>query len=130
MDVDLRWVVKCGEFDCPYFRFNIEDRGNLGMKGPGVVSEFELKESQEVIFILRQMPDDPPEHETPSQFRLRMVRDPPLSVSLMEALFRQTAKYWQNWISGSSYKGRWRENVLRSALTLKLLTYEPVCKFS
>jgi GH15 family glucan-1,4-alpha-glucosidase len=100
------------------------------MKGPGVVSEFELKESQEVIFILRQMPDDPPEHETPSQFRLRMVRDPPLSVSLMEALFRQTAKYWQNWISGSSYKGRWRENVLRSALTLKLLTYEPVCKFS
>lgn len=125
MNIDLRWVVKCGEFECPYFNFKVEDRSHLGMKGPGVVAEFELKESQEVMFILRQMPDDPPANETPAQYRLRMVRDPPLSISLMEALFRQTAKYWQNWISGSSYKGRWRENVLRSALTLKLLTYEP-----
>lgn len=128
MKMDLRWVVKCGEFDCPYFNFKIKDLES-GMKGPGVVTEFELNETQEVIFIFRQTPDEPPENETPAQYRLRMVRDPPLSVSLMEALFRQTAKFWQSWISGSSYKGRWRENVLRSALTLKLLTYEPVCTF-
>lgn len=129
MNMDLRWVVKCGEFDCPYFNFKITNRSKSGMKGPGVVTEFELNETQEVIFILRQVPEAPPEKETPAQYRLRMVKDPPLSVSLMEALFRQTAKYWQSWISSSTYKGRWRENVQRSALILKLLTYEPVCSW-
>ncbi len=40
-------------------------------------------------------------------------------------LFQQTAAYWRNWINQSTYKGRWRETVNRSALTLKLLTHEP-----
>ncbi len=33
-----------------------------------------------------------------------------------------TLTYWRSWISKSSYKGRWRETVNRSALALKLLT--------
>jgi GH15 family glucan-1,4-alpha-glucosidase len=33
--------------------------------------------------------------------------------------------YWRRWLSKSNYTGRWREMVHRSALTLKLLTYEP-----
>jgi GH15 family glucan-1,4-alpha-glucosidase len=33
--------------------------------------------------------------------------------------------YWQRWLSRCTYHGRWREVVQRSALTLKLLTYEP-----
>jgi len=35
--------------------------------------------------------------------------------------FYETARFWQNWISKSKYKGRWREMVNRSALLLKLL---------
>jgi len=42
-----------------------------------------------------------------------------------ESLFRDTVTYWRNWISKSTYTGRWREMVHRSALILKLLTYEP-----
>jgi GH15 family glucan-1,4-alpha-glucosidase len=42
-----------------------------------------------------------------------------------EELFRQTVNYWRRWISKSTYRGRWREMVHRSALTLKLLTFEP-----
>jgi GH15 family glucan-1,4-alpha-glucosidase len=34
-------------------------------------------------------------------------------------------KYWQRWLSKCTYTGRWRETVYRSALTLKLLTFEP-----
>ena len=34
-------------------------------------------------------------------------------------------EYWRRWLSKSSYTGRWREVVHRSALTLKLLTFEP-----
>ncbi len=36
-----------------------------------------------------------------------------------------TVKYWQSWLGQSKYKGRWREIVERSAITLKLMTYAP-----
>ena len=36
--------------------------------------------------------------------------------------FKSTLNFWQSWISKSSYRGRWREMVDRSALVLKLLT--------
>lgn len=36
--------------------------------------------------------------------------------------FQETLNYWRNWSAKSSYHGRWREMVNRSALTLKLLT--------
>ena len=37
----------------------------------------------------------------------------------------QTVDYWRHWLSRCTYTGRWREMVHRSALVLKLLTYEP-----
>ncbi len=40
-------------------------------------------------------------------------------------LFDQTAAFWRGWLAQSTYAGRWRETVNRSALTLKLLTHEP-----
>jgi GH15 family glucan-1,4-alpha-glucosidase len=42
-----------------------------------------------------------------------------------EVRFTNTIEYWRNWLSQSNYKGRWREMVHRSALILKLLTFEP-----
>jgi pentatricopeptide repeat protein len=36
-----------------------------------------------------------------------------------------TAAFWKGWLARSTYTGRWREMVTRSAMTLKLLTYEP-----
>jgi GH15 family glucan-1,4-alpha-glucosidase len=36
-----------------------------------------------------------------------------------------TARFWRGWLHRSSYTGRWREMVTRSAITLKLLTYAP-----
>lgn len=38
---------------------------------------------------------------------------------------RETMKFWRGWASRSQYEGRWRETVHRSALTLKLLTFQP-----
>lgn len=40
-------------------------------------------------------------------------------------LFTDTVAYWRNWLRQCTYTGRWREVVHRSALALKLLTYEP-----
>jgi GH15 family glucan-1,4-alpha-glucosidase len=42
-----------------------------------------------------------------------------------ETLFDDTVQYWLDWIAQSHYTGRWREMVNRSALALKLLTYQP-----
>src|SRR6202042_1068289 len=36
-----------------------------------------------------------------------------------------TAAFWKNWLSRSTYTGRWRDMVDRSAMTPKLMTYEP-----
>ena len=36
--------------------------------------------------------------------------------------FKETMNFWRAWTGKSTYKGRWREMVNRSALTLKMLT--------
>jgi len=39
-----------------------------------------------------------------------------------DTCFDATLAYWRHWSAQSSYQGRWREMVTRSAITLKLLT--------
>ena len=46
---------------------------------------------------------------------------PRLQLDLLTA----TVDYWHQWLSKCTYRGRWREVVHRSALALKLLTFEP-----
>ncbi|MGO4536825.1 glycoside hydrolase family 15 protein [Leifsonia sp. 2MCAF36] len=40
-------------------------------------------------------------------------------------LFRDTVDFWRDWLSRSTFTGRWREEVERSAMVLKLLQYAP-----
>jgi GH15 family glucan-1,4-alpha-glucosidase len=59
---------------------------------------------------------------------LDTAADAPLraySASEIQALFDETRDYWRGWLSHSHYRGRWRETVERSAMTLKLMTYAP-----
>ncbi len=42
-----------------------------------------------------------------------------------EELLHVTLRYWRRWLSNSTYHGRWREMVHRSALALKLMVYDP-----
>ena len=50
-------------------------------------------------------------------------RDLPLDE--LQRLADDTAAYWKAWLNRSTYHGRFREMVTRSAMTLKLLTYQP-----
>jgi GH15 family glucan-1,4-alpha-glucosidase len=52
---------------------------------------------------------------------------PPRSyrVGEVEELFLETARFWRSWLSRATYTGRWRETLLRSAITLKLMTFAP-----
>ena len=86
----------------------------LGDDGQGGVSaEFVLTEGQSQVFILGAnsgaqdgLPSLPPGKDA-------------------EELLRDTVKFWHNWLSSCTYHGRWRDQVQRSALALKLLTFEP-----
>jgi GH15 family glucan-1,4-alpha-glucosidase len=78
-----------------------------------VVADFSLTEEQRVAFVLQEFEPGMPGHGGY------------LSPGEVRELFMQTVEYWRGWLSRSSYQGRWREMVHRSALALKLLTFEP-----
>lgn len=82
-------------------------------EGGGVQVRFTLKERETLVFSL-QLLDGSDDNIAP-----------PLSVGEEEALFEETAAYWRSWLSKCSYTGRWREMVHRSALVMKLMTFEP-----
>jgi GH15 family glucan-1,4-alpha-glucosidase len=77
----------------------------------GVHSEFTLQAGESVTFVLEQVARD----YVPREYSERETRE----------AYEQTIDYWRRWLAQSRYRGRWREMVHRSALTLKLLTYEP-----
>jgi GH15 family glucan-1,4-alpha-glucosidase len=83
----------------------------LGDQG-SITAEFLLEEGRSEGFLLRaHLGDD-------------IVPCPPIQEDA-EELFQGTVKFWQKWLSACTYHGRWREQVHRSALALKLLTFEP-----
>jgi GH15 family glucan-1,4-alpha-glucosidase len=52
---------------------------------------------------------------------------PVRAVRVAEAwqFFDETVRFWRSWLGQSTYEGRWRETLQRSAITLKLMTYAP-----
>lgn len=74
-------------------------------------AEFKLAQGESAVFALDQVGGDVPPR--------RCAR------TEAEEQFNSTVAYWRHWLSASKYRGRWREMVHRSALTLKLLTYAP-----
>jgi GH15 family glucan-1,4-alpha-glucosidase len=53
--------------------------------------------------------------------------DPPreFRVAEVEQMHLETERFWKRWLAQSTYQGRWREALQRSAITLKLMTYAP-----
>ncbi len=99
-------------FDGPGLSLGLAAPIPLRPDGTGVVADFTLGEGEKATFVLRRLaPEDQP------------GRCP--GVGEAEELFRDTVAYWRRWLSRSTYTGRWREMVHRSALTLKLLSFEP-----
>ncbi len=78
--------------------------------GNGVAAEFTLEEGQVQSFELQSLT---------TREQIGLTEDD------SEQLFRDTIHYWRGWIAKCTYRGRWRETVHRSALVLKLLTFEP-----
>jgi GH15 family glucan-1,4-alpha-glucosidase len=49
----------------------------------------------------------------------------PIDPERVLGLFNATVRFWRSWLARSVYRGRWREAINRSAITLKLMTYAP-----
>ena len=84
----------------------------LDHQNDGVTADFRLNVGETATFVLREVEAEAacggvfPAAET-------------------EELFEKTVDYWRGWLSQCTYEGRWREMVYRSALALKLMTFEP-----
>ncbi len=109
---DTSVAGQSARFDGPGLSLALAASVPLQRDGDGVLANFTLGEGQSATFILRQTsPGDDAGHCP--------------GTGEAEDRFRETVTYWQQWLSHCTYHGRWREMVQRSALTLKLLTYEP-----
>ena len=100
------------EFHSPNAHIGLATSVPLSIDDNGVVAEFSIEDGETAIFVLRELAENAP---------CGMI----LSEEEAEVAFRETVTFWRNWLSQSTYRGRWREMVERSALALKLLTYEP-----
>ncbi len=85
----------------------------LERRGDGVGAELVLGEGESSIFVLRGI-----------ECRGGDC-GPQLDRERADAQFRKTVDFWRRWVAGCEYTGRWREQVRRSTLVLKLLTFEP-----
>jgi len=99
-------------FHSPGLGLGLATRIPVQQDGSGVIAEFTLQEGQTAIFVLQEI--EPGGGCGPSFSEAQAVE-----------LFKETVDYWRRWITKCTYTGRWREIVHRSALALKLLTYEP-----
>jgi GH15 family glucan-1,4-alpha-glucosidase len=83
----------------PNVKVNIQDSD--------AVAEFQMHAGDVAFFVLGEVS---PNGELPS-----------FEDAYISEAFKETMNFWQRWIGRSKYRGRWREIINRSALTLKLL---------
>jgi len=83
----------------------------LERRGDGIRATFLLEAGRSAAFVLERVAPD------------HICR--PFAERELSAALDATVGYWRRWLGQSRYRGRWREMVSRSALTLKLLTYAP-----
>jgi GH15 family glucan-1,4-alpha-glucosidase len=84
----------------------------LRIEDDDAVAEVTMQAGERHVFMLERLHADEREH----------WREPSAEY---DRAFSETVGFWRRWLSGSRYRGRWRETVNRSALVLKLLTFAP-----
>jgi GH15 family glucan-1,4-alpha-glucosidase len=90
--------------------FRMRSSVPLRVQGPDVTAEFTLRPNESAWFVgERAVPGEP---------------SPSTAPDYVDRCFDETVDFWRRWSARSTYRGRWREMVTRSALTLKLLTSE------
>jgi GH15 family glucan-1,4-alpha-glucosidase len=100
----IRFVSRDGLAMSLQLRASVPLREQAG----AAVAEFTLRADESAWFVLEQIL---PGQDTPAA-----------ATDYVANAFKETVAFWRRWVGRSSYRGRWREMVNRSAVTLKLLT--------
>ena len=108
-----RMVEEGAHFNSPALRLFLASPIRLRHSGTGVSAEFTLSEGKGRSFGLYEL-----DARARKSSKALTERD-------CDQLFNKTVDFWRRWVAKSNYRGRWREMINRSALVLKLLTYEP-----
>ncbi|MFI2205046.1 glycoside hydrolase family 15 protein [Streptomyces sp. NPDC020192] len=98
-------------FESPKLSLALTTTATVECDDRDVRADFKLSEGETAVFALDQVGE--------------AVSPRGCARAEAEQEFNATVVYWRRWLHQSRYRGRWREMVHRSALTLKLLTYAP-----
>src|SRR5262249_2980260 len=104
---EARVVPEGATFVSQSMRLLLRSDVPITVRDNAAVAEFTLRAGETATFVLEE---------------LRLDSSPSASEDYAARSFKETSDFWRRWIARSSYRGRWREMVNRSALTLKLLT--------
>jgi len=98
-------------FCAPEMKLSLVSPVELHEDAGGAVADFVLGPNQSTTFVLRVHQDGDGVPGDVQKFG--------------QDSLQHTIAVWKRWVSKCRYQGRWQETVIRSALVLKLLTYEP-----
>src|SRR5262245_19181279 len=104
-DTEVLFLGRAGSED---LTLRLRSSVPMHLEGGAAVAEFTLGADEAAWFVLEVvLPQQPSPSAQPNYER---------------DAFKETVNFWRRWVARSTYGGRWREMVNRSALTLKLLT--------
>src|SRR5919108_4101576 len=89
----------------------LSTRAPLAVEGSRVAGGFTIEPEERLTFVLESDGGD--------------IRPRAYGEDEARGLFIETVEFWRRWLRQCRHVGRWREVVHRSALALKLLTYQP-----
>jgi GH15 family glucan-1,4-alpha-glucosidase len=88
--------------------FRLNASVEIRSSGPDAVAEFTLPADESAWFIFEEAHPGQAPHASAEHY--------------VSEAFKATVNFWRAWVNRSTYRGRWREMVTRSALALKLIT--------
>ncbi|PWY78376.1 glycosyl hydrolase [Aspergillus heteromorphus CBS 117.55] len=102
-----------GDLDQPgtELRAKFELCESSGHLGPGLVGKVTLNEGQSITMLLHDQEN--------------IASDAQVLAPYLQQIERISGDFWTDWTSQCTFRGHYREQVERSLLVLKLLTYKP-----
>jgi GH15 family glucan-1,4-alpha-glucosidase len=102
-----RWLAEAGN---DYMALGAWGAGDPGSDGRAIEAEFELGEGEAALLALAVAHKEPAVLPSREDVERRLAR---------------TERFWPEWAERIHYDGEWRDAVVRSVLTLKLLVHAP-----
>lgn len=106
--VDIHMEADNRSKEGPFMSLQLQER--QGLEGQGVRASLKMAANQTVAFVAHSD-------------KIRMPKDN--LGSYLNKLERTTSEFWSGWTKKCTFRGHYREQVERSLLVLKLLTYQP-----